>query len=95
MGGAVERLQSIVSLDSISTLVLTHLTPKRLPTLQALLQARGTSQPLEVYLSNPAHQLLRSKLGAALENTLHLLCYKLGLCFKTSLMGKAELVHVQ
>ena len=64
IGGAVERLQSVVSLDSISTLVLTHLTPKRLASLQAFLQARGTTQPLEVYLSNPAHQLLRSKLGA-------------------------------
>ena len=54
----------MVPLDSISVLVLTHLTPKRLASLQALLQARGQGAPqLEVYLSNPALQLLRSKLG--------------------------------
>ena len=66
---SVERLQSVVPLDSVSVLVLTHLTPKRLPSLQALLQARGSAQQLEVHLSNPALQLLRSKLGCRLPGS--------------------------
>ena len=66
---AVDQLRSSGSLDRIGTLVLTHLGPKRLVTLQALLSARsaGAGQ-VQVYLSNPAFQLVRSKLGAPLRS---------------------------
>ena len=62
---AVDQLKATGALDKVTTLVLTHFSPKRLPSLQALLSARsqGTGQ-IEVFLSNPAGQLLRSKLGA-------------------------------
>ena len=64
---AVARLQKTVALQSVTALVLTHLTPKRMPSLKALLQllaGRGGSAHLDIYLSNPALQLLRSSLGA-------------------------------
>jgi flavorubredoxin/flavin reductase (DIM6/NTAB) family NADH-FMN oxidoreductase RutF len=55
------------------TLVLTHLTPARLPTLKALLQARvaaadeggAAPAPLDVYVSTLALRLLRETLGPA------------------------------
>ena len=58
-----------MELQRVSAVVLTHLTPKRMPSLRALLQRLGgqqRTQPLDIHLSNPALQLLRSSLGAQL-----------------------------
>ena len=65
--GAVARLEQAVALQSVTALVLTHLTPKRMPSLKALLQLLGSrgGAPLDIHLSNPALQLLRSSLGAS------------------------------
>ena len=66
--GAVARLEQTVALQSVTALVLTHLTPKRMPSLKALLQllsGRGGAPRLDIHLSNPALQLLRSSLGAS------------------------------
>ena len=59
------ELQTAVDLKDVGALVLTHLTPKRMPSLRALLQrlSQDRTRPLDVYLSNPALQLLRSSLG--------------------------------
>ena len=60
----MDQLKTSGMVDSISTLVLTHLGPKRLVSLQALLSARSAGAgEIQVYLSNPALQLLQSKLG--------------------------------
>ena len=64
---AVACLERTAALQNVRALVLTHLTPKRMPSLKALLQllgGRGGAR-LDVHLSNPALQLLRSSLGAA------------------------------
>jgi len=64
----VRALESVVALKDVRTVVLTHLTPKRMASVKALLahRARAASGagPLDVHLSNPALQLLRSSLGA-------------------------------
>ena len=53
-----------MSLSSISALVITHLTPRRIASLKEVLRRRaGASPQLEVYLSNPAVQALRSNLS--------------------------------
>lgn len=62
---AVKALGSKIKLQAVTGLVLTHLTPKRLPTLiEVLKQITSPNGTLKVYLSNPAMQLLRSSLGA-------------------------------
>ena len=60
---AVDALKERVELKSISNLVITHLTPKRMPSLKAFLQERAGQGNLSIHLSNPALQLLRSTLG--------------------------------
>ena len=60
---AVDALKERVDLKSISNLVITHLTPKRLPSLKAFLQERAGQGSLSIHLSNPALQLLRSTFG--------------------------------
>ncbi len=60
---AVDALKERVDLKSISSLVITHLTPKRMPSLKAFLQERAGQGNLSIHLSNPALQLLRSTLG--------------------------------
>ncbi len=60
---AVNALKERVELKSISKLVITHLTPKRMPSLKAFLQERAGQGNLRIHLSNPALQLLRSTLG--------------------------------
>ena len=62
-GAAVDALKERVDLKSISNLVITHLTPKRMPSLKAFLQKRAGQGNLSIHLSNPALQLLRSTLG--------------------------------
>ena len=53
-----------MQLSSISALVITHLTPRRIASLKEVLKQRaGASPQLEVYLSNPALQALRSNLS--------------------------------
>lgn len=60
----VKALGSKIKLQAVTGLVLTHLTPKRLPTLiEVLKQITSPNGTLKVYLSNPAMQLLRSSLG--------------------------------
>jgi hypothetical protein len=65
---AVRALESVVALKDMRTVVLTHLTPKRMASVKALLARRARAAsgagPLDVHLSNPALQLLRSSLGA-------------------------------
>ena len=60
---AVDALKERVDLKSIGNLVITHLTPKRLPSLKAFLQERAGQGSLSIHLSNPALQLLRSTFG--------------------------------
>ena len=59
-----------MALRDVRTVVLTHLTPKRMASLKALLERRGRALfgagPLDIHLSNPALQLLRSSLGVPL-----------------------------
>jgi hypothetical protein len=55
-----------VDLKSISNLIITHLTPKRMPSLRAFLEERASLGQLSIHLSNPALQLLRSTLGEPL-----------------------------
>jgi flavorubredoxin len=64
----VDALESVTSVSALTHVVLTHLNPKRIQSLRAVLKKRqqqGDAPPLEVYLSNPALQLLRSSLGAS------------------------------
>jgi flavorubredoxin len=66
---AVAALGQVVPPRQLTHIVLTHLAPNRVPVLEALLaataqgRAPGSAQ-LEVHLTNPAMQLLQSKLGA-------------------------------
>ena len=62
---AVDALKERVDLKSISNLVITHLTPKRMPSLKAFLQERAGQGALSIHLSNPSLQLLRSTFGAS------------------------------
>ncbi len=64
---AVATLEQTIPLQSLRRIVLTHLTPKRLPSLRMLLERKKEAGgPLDVHLSNPALQLLRSSLGRPL-----------------------------
>ena len=61
-----------MQLSSISALVITHLTPRRIASLKEVLKRRaGASPQLEVYLSNPALQALRSNLSKFIRATYH------------------------
>jgi len=63
---AVETLQGAVPIASIMSLVITHLTPRRIDSLKAFLNLRVVPPDmpkLEVHLSNPALQSLRSILS--------------------------------
>lgn len=56
------------NLDQCSTLIITHLTPKRLESLKAVLAVLlHAGAPVELYLSNPAMQLLQSSFGMCSE----------------------------
>lgn len=61
----LECLQSETPLEAIDHIVITHLDPKAIPTLNALLEAitRKRTSPVEVTLTNPAQQLLQSSMG--------------------------------
>ncbi|CAL8463910.1 g3445 [Coccomyxa elongata] len=64
----VATLEQTIPLQSLRRIVLTHLTPKRLPSLRALLERKkAAGGALDVHLSNPALQLLRSSLGGDKE----------------------------
>ena len=70
VGVAVEALQSSGFLDRISHIILTHLTPERMKSIRAVLEKRrahADTAYLEIHLSNPALQLLRSSLGTFLH----------------------------
>lgn len=61
----VAALSESVSLTSLTHIVITHLDPKSIPTLELLLAAmttKGNTKPT-VVLSNPAQRLLQSTLG--------------------------------
>ena len=81
---AVATLEQTIPLQSLRRIVVTHLTPKRLPSLRALLQwKQAAGGALDVHLSNPALQLLRSSLGDHLPHCMPLqhpqiLMYKRG-----------------
>ncbi|KAK9827610.1 hypothetical protein WJX81_005946 [Elliptochloris bilobata] len=64
----VRTLESVVALKDLRTVVITHLTPKRMASFKALLERRARTLfgagPLDIHLSNPALQLLRSSLGS-------------------------------
>ena len=62
----MDALKERVDLTSINNLVITHLTPKRMPSLKAFLQERVGQGGLRLHLSNPALQLLRSTFGEAM-----------------------------
>ena len=78
---AVGALKERVELKSISKLVITHLTPKRMPSLKAFLQERAGQGSFCIHLSNPALQLLRSTLGER--------CCPTNLCF-LSMLGNVD-----
>lgn len=66
---AVAALERFVSLQDIQHLVITQLTPKNVPSIKALLKARNTSDgssQLQITLSNPAKQILKSTMGMSL-----------------------------
>ncbi len=54
-------------LEELTHMVVTHLSPKRIASLKEVLAQRAQRRPaarLELILSNPALQLLRTTLGA-------------------------------
>jgi len=62
----VPTLESVVPLEKLTHMVVTHLSPKRIPSLRGVLALRAKRQPtarLEVIMSNPALQLFRTTLG--------------------------------
>ena len=53
-------------LEKLTHMVVTHLSPKRIGSLREVLALRAKRQPaarLELIMSNPALQLLRTTLG--------------------------------
>lgn len=61
----VDSLKQIGPLDRLGTLIITHLTPKRLDSLRSVLSTLlDAGAPVEVWLSNPAMQLLQATAGA-------------------------------
>ena len=66
MLGAVPTLEGVVRLEQLTHMIVTHLSPKRIALLKEVLAQRAKRQPsarLELILSNPALQLLRTTLG--------------------------------
>ena len=62
----VPTLESVVRLEKLTHMVVTHLSPKRIGSLREVLALRAKRQPaaqLELIMSNPALQLLRTSLG--------------------------------
>ncbi|KAK9816862.1 hypothetical protein WJX72_006273 [[Myrmecia] bisecta] len=66
----VTALDGLFSLGSLTHVVLTHLTPSRVESIKQLLRMRQqqNAAPLQIYLSNPALQLLQSTLGKTEED---------------------------
>jgi len=65
----VSALERFISLKDIQHLVVTQLTPKHVPSIKAFLQRRNTSDnvsQLQITLSNPAKQVLKSTMGMML-----------------------------
>ena len=63
---AVSALERFISLKDIEHLLLTNLTPKHVQSLKALLKKRdesGSASQLQITLSNPAKQVLKSTMG--------------------------------
>ena len=63
---AVSVLERFISLKDIQHLVITQLTPKHIPSIKTFLQKRKTAgnvSQLQITLSNPARQLLKSTMG--------------------------------
>lgn len=60
---AVQALERFISLSDIKYLVISHLSPKRVPSFKAFLQKRKGGSELQVALSNPAMQVLKSNMG--------------------------------
>ena len=63
---AVPTLEGVVRLEQLTHMVVTHLSPKRIASLKEVLAQRAKRRPasrLELILSNPALQLLRTMLG--------------------------------
>ena len=59
-------LERFISLKEIEHLVVTHLTPKHVPSLKAFLKKRdasGSASKLQITLSNPAKQVLKTTMG--------------------------------
>ncbi|CAG9467030.1 unnamed protein product [Pedinophyceae sp. YPF-701] len=54
------------SLAAVTDLIVTHISPFRVPSLKAFLRAHRDAggKPLRVYLSNPAEQILKAALAA-------------------------------
>jgi len=55
-----------VPLEKLTYMVVTHLSPKRIPSLREVLALRAKRKPaarLEVIMSNPALQVFRTTLG--------------------------------
>ena len=74
LSAAVPTLESVVRLENLTHMVVTHLSPKRIGSLREVLALRAKRQPaarLQLIMSNPALQLLRTSLGMCTW-TLHL-----------------------
>ena len=66
---AVAELERFISLKDIDHLVVTQLAPKNVASIKAFLQRRNTSDSasqLQITLSNPARQVLKSTMGTPL-----------------------------
>ena len=64
---AVPALEGVVPIGALTHIIVTHLSPKRIGSLRKLLELRRDrpdAVPLELLLSNPALQLVRSTFGA-------------------------------
>ena len=72
---AVEALERFISLSEISHLVLSHFSPKEVPSVKAFLQKRKGGAELQISLSNPAMQVLKQNMGqsphACIRDFLH------------------------
>lgn len=60
----MDALGQVGPLDRLSTVILTHLTPKRIDSLKSVVSTLlDAGAPVEVWLSNPGLQLLQATAG--------------------------------
>lgn len=98
----VSALERFISLRDIQHLVVTQLTPKHVPSIKAFLQRRNTSDnvsQLQITLSNPAKQVLKSTMekdeeGSKLLQAVNVVTAKTGTTVTLSEDSKLQLIPV-